>query len=262
MNWSRVWAVAGKEWLEIRKNKMILLGMAFLPLIMVATIWLTTYFMLGTSADELASSGFVPPPGLSELSLKDALIVLMNDQYMFYLLLVPIILPTVIAAYSIIGEKENRSLEPLLATPLSTWELLIGKSIAAISPAVILGWLSFIVTVLGLLIMCSNAVFLQAVRPLWSIGMLVFSPVLALASTLFAILVSSKVNDVRAAQSIAALAAVIPIITMSVLILLLNIYLTMFFLLWVALITVPINVFLLWLTAKLFQRESILLRWK
>ena len=44
------------------------------------------------------------------------------------------VLPTAIAAYSIVGEKVEKSLEPLLATPTTDGEILLGKSIAALLP--------------------------------------------------------------------------------------------------------------------------------
>ena len=60
------------------------------------------------------------------------------------------ILPTAIASYSIVGEKVEKSLEPLLATPTTDGELLLGKSIAAFLPPLIatyIGALIFMVLI-------------------------------------------------------------------------------------------------------------------
>lgn len=46
------------------------------------------------------------------------------------------ILPTGIASYAIVGEKIEKSLEPLLATPASDGDVLMGKSLAALIPAI------------------------------------------------------------------------------------------------------------------------------
>lgn len=47
------------------------------------------------------------------------------------------ILPTAIDSYSMVGEKVEKSLEPLLATPTTDSELLLGKSIAVFLPPLI-----------------------------------------------------------------------------------------------------------------------------
>ena len=49
-------------------------------------------------------------------------------------MLIPLFIPVNIAAYSIVGEKTTHSLEPLLATPISTGELLAGKNLASVIP--------------------------------------------------------------------------------------------------------------------------------
>jgi len=61
-----------------------------------------------------------------------------------------LIIPVNIAAYSVVGEKTTRSLEPLLATPITTAELLIGKNMAAAIPAVLATWAGFLLYLLAL----------------------------------------------------------------------------------------------------------------
>ena len=58
----------------------------------------------------------------------------------FYVILAGMI-PTTIASYTMVGEKVEKSLEPLLATPTTDGEILLGKGIAAFIPpiAAILG---------------------------------------------------------------------------------------------------------------------------
>ena len=48
--------------------------------------------------------------------------------FMFMFMIIPVAIPVTIAAYSIVGEKTTHSLEPLLATPITTSELLVGQS--------------------------------------------------------------------------------------------------------------------------------------
>jgi ABC-2 type transport system permease protein len=265
MNRQRIWAIVEKEWLDMRKNKMIVIMMALIPLLLVGMILGTTYFMQLAPEDELnlntGSQSFSLPPELAALGEKEGFIVLMNDQYMFYLLLIPMALPVYVAAYSIIGEKETRSLEPLLATPITTAELLVGKIIAAVSPAVILAWLSFAAVACGMYFIASRIVFTQLVRPVWTLGMLLLSPLFALLSTSSGVIASSRINDPRAAQQVTAI-FIVPLIGLSIAVLAGKIFLNVTVLLWATAVVALINLGVLWVAVRLFQRETILTRWK
>jgi ABC-2 type transport system permease protein len=264
MNTQRIGVIVGKEWMDMGKNKMVVLMMALLPVLLVAMIVGTTYFMARAPEADFepgAGSGMSLPPEMAHLDPKTGTIILLNDQYMFYLLLIPMALPIYMAAYSIIGEKETRSLEPLLATPISTAELLIGKTIAAVTPAVVLAWLSFLLTAVAIYFIASPVVLEYLVRPVWSLSMAIHSPLFALLSTLAGVIASSRMNDPRAAQQISAL-FIVPVIGLSMAVLMGRLYLSLNLLAWTILLMVLLNVGVLWLAVKLFQRETILTRWK
>ena len=94
------------------------------------------------------------------------------------------------------GEKATHSLEPLLATPITTFELLAGKSLAAAIPAIFAGYLSFGLFIGALpLIGVSKPVFQYITGSTWLLAILVAGPLMAIASVNFAIFVSSRVND-------------------------------------------------------------------
>ena len=87
IQWRRIWTVVSKEWAETRRNKMILWTTALLPVLLVAMILGTDYFMLrldaagqDTDADELPI-----PEQLQHLPQMEAFLIQMNEQYMFYL---------------------------------------------------------------------------------------------------------------------------------------------------------------------------------
>ena len=63
--------------------------------------------------------------------------------------MMPLMVPVTIAAYSIVGEKVTRSLEPLLATPISTTKLLLGKGLAAALPGIVTAWISYGLFLIG-----------------------------------------------------------------------------------------------------------------
>ena len=263
VNWHRVHAVVDKEWAQLKKNKMILWMMALLPVLLVAMVLGTDYFMLRAAAlgQDMDEDEMPIPDELQHLPKIEAFVIQMNEQYMFYLLLIPMTLPVYIAAYSIIGEKETKTLEPLLATPVSTWELLIGKSITATAPAVILNWLSFAVMVLGMHYLASPTVFAYSVRDVWIVGMLLLSPLLALLSVLLGVIVSSRINDPRTAQQIAGI-FVVPLIGASLVVLTGIVFLNVQIVIASALVILLIDLVILYFAVRLFQRETILTRWK
>ena len=265
MSWERIKAVISKEWMDMGKNKMVLIMMALLPILLVGMILGTVYFMERAPEADFepgtGSSGIALPEAMSHLDYKTGTIVLLNDQYMFYLLMIPMALPIYIAAYSIIGEKETRSLEPLLATPISTAELLVGKVTAAVVPAVVLAWLSFLITAAGMYVLASPVVFAYLVRPVWTLSMAVHAPLFALLSTSSGVIASSRLNDPRAAQQVSAL-FIVPVIAASMAVIMGRLYLSLDIMLWATAVIVLINVGVLWLAVRLFQREMILTRWK
>ena len=245
---------------------MIVISMALLPILLVAMVLGTAYFMLYIEGemgeakmdeDDLS----IIPAELQDMDPMHAFLMLMNDQYLFYFLLIPMMMPVYIAAYSIVGEKETKSLEPLLATPISVWELLVGKSIAAVVPSVVLTWFSFIVLVIGGYFIMPELVFLALIRPVWIVGMALLSPLLALLSVFSGVIVSSRMNDPRAAQQVTGI-FVIPIIALSIVVLAGKIFLSVAMVFVAAAVTLALDCLALYFAIKLFQRETILTRWK
>jgi ABC-2 type transport system permease protein len=261
MSIAKVQAIVDKELADARKNKMIVISMALLPVLLVALTLGTSFFYLNTAGALSEEDAGIIPPELSHLDPSYAFLVLLNDQYMFYLLLIPMVIPVYIAAYSIVGEKETKSLESLLATPISVWELLVGKSFAAAAPAVILTWLSFLVLAIGGYVIMPAPVFEALVRPVWLVGMLLLSPLLALLSVLSGMIASSRLNDPRAAQQVTGI-FIVPIIAMSIVVLMGRIFLSVGLVFLAAIVILVVDLVVLTIAVKLFQRETILTGWK
>jgi len=259
----RVWAVIQKEWAETARNRGIVWMMALIPAVIVLMVLGTDYGFVwaGQSGQDLKSVNMPVPPNLSHLPRHEALIIAMNEQFFFYLLLIPITLPVYIAAHSIIGEKETRTLEPLLASPVSTGELLLAKGFAAAAPAVVINWMAFSIVLGGVALIAPPAVLGYAVRDVWVIGMLLFSPLLALFSVMLGVLVSSRVNDPRTAQQISSV-FVMPLILISLMVLMGKAFLTVPLVLAGAAVALAADILVLFLAIRVFQRETILTRWK
>lgn len=240
----RLRALMHKEWEEAFKNKMVLIGIVVLPL-----------FFLGFAIFML-----VQAKGLSPDAPPEAKFILLN-QTMFYFLLLPLIIPLSIAVYAIVGEKEQRSLEPLLATPLTDLELFIGKVLAAAVPGVVISWLFFGIF-LGIARFLVTPELLGAVlSPPWLLAIFILSPLVAIFTVTVSMAISSRMSDTRAAyqlSSFAVLPVIIPIFVYGLKSALLSLRMIGLEAGIVALVDVGMVI----LAAKLFRREQILVRWK
>ena len=110
-----------------------------------------------------------------------------------------------------IGEREQRTLETVLTTPVSDRELLAGKAIAAVLPAVAISWLLFGAYVGLAEILAPQIVVSQIWTAEQAVAMALLAPALAGFAIAVGILVSLRSSDFRVAQQLAVLAA-IPII--------------------------------------------------
>jgi ABC-type Na+ efflux pump permease subunit len=143
----KIRTIISKEWSEVFKNRLVLFSVAFLPLIFIALPVLTVAATGSIDSGVTSNTGSDSMPGFEAICLgisdAECAEVYMLNLYAFMFMILPVAIPVTIAAYSIVGEKTTRSLEPLLATPITTTELLTGKALAAIIPAVTVTWLSF-----------------------------------------------------------------------------------------------------------------------
>ncbi len=184
---TRIRAVARKEFREYRGNRFIVLTMVFLPILFLA----------------------LPMAGLFRLSAHAAssAVHAQVGSALLLLLLTPVILPATIASYSVVGEREQGTLEPVLTTPVTREELLIGKAAAALIPAVAISYAFFAVMV--------SAVRAGAAQPVvdevWQapnfVAQLLFAPLLAGWAIWVGMAISARSSDVRVAQQLSTLAS-------------------------------------------------------
>ncbi len=253
-----------REWKEILKNRTLLQTMVLMPILLVALPTGVILFMNSVVLDfaeknrppEVVAK-FGPLSGSDNGTVLAGLITL---TFMFFLPL-PAVLPMTIASSSLVNEKEKRSLEPLLATPVKTSEILWGKSLSAIVPATILTWVSFILLVLLLGLILDRNVIKKLDLPLWFAIIGLWTPALATWTTLVGVAISSRAKDARAATQAGSF-MVIPIIAlilgMGTGVVVIN--WTVFgvgLVLWLMAVAVAY-----YIANQLFDRETILTRWK
>jgi ABC-2 type transport system permease protein len=177
-------------------------------------------------------------------------------------MIIPLAIPASISSYSIVGEKVNRSLEPLLATPITTSELLIGKSLAAIIPALAATWIGFTIFILGTWIIIANPEIIRNfLAGRWLIAIFVIGPLMALSAVSFSIIISSRVNDPRVAEQVSMI-IILPVLAAFFGQMAGIITLNITFMLASALVLALVDAVLVFLTIRLFQRETIITRWK
>jgi ABC-2 type transport system permease protein len=176
--------------------------------------------------------------------------------------MLPGVIPTLIAAYSIIGEKKTKSLEPLLATPISTLELFFGKVMAAVIPTVGVTWGAFVIFCI-IVDVGTYDLFGYLLMPnlTWLLAIFVVAPLFAVLSVIASTIVSSRMKDIRSAEQVSAF-FIIPIM-----ILFIGPFTGLFIIdvmviLLLALLFVAIDVLLLFIGVGLFDRENILIKWK
>jgi ABC-2 type transport system permease protein len=244
MRLSKVWIVAAKDLKIFKTRKSVLYSIVMLPLIAGVGFPVLIHFIISRGAN-------INSPQTTNIL----------NAFSFFFIIIAAILPTTIAAYSLGGEKVEKSLEPLLATPTTDSELLLGKSLAAFLPPIIAVYIGAI-----LFMVLMDKVTFSALGhnffPNWTIGviLLLVAPLTAIFSTEASVIISSRVNDVRSAQQFGALTSLpVAAIYMSIELGFLSFDVTM--LLITAAVVLAIDVVLFFIATKLFQREEILTKW-
>jgi ABC-2 type transport system permease protein len=266
---TRTVALLGKELADLRRNPAL-----FVPAILAGCLSMLLPFAiaivvpalagerLSESSDfEIALEMYGDQPALRALDPEAAVQAWIFQQFLVLLVLTPVTGAMSIAAYSIVGEKQARTLEPLLATPLTTIELLGAKVLGAFLPALALTGGTFLVYLAGVVVFAEPGAFRALLLPGSLAVTFVFGPLTSLAALQLAVCVSSRVNDARSAQQIGAL-VVLPLSAAFILQITGMLRLTLPIIGAAALALIGINVGLMLLGTVLFDRESILTRWK
>jgi ABC-2 type transport system permease protein len=265
----RIGALLGKELADLRQNPgvfypAILTGLIalVLPFVLAIGVPRVTGERLSDSSDfEVAVEMYRTQPAARALDPEGAVQAWLFQQFLVLLAMSPIAASMSVAAFSVIGEKQARTLEPLLATPLTTFELLAAKVLGSLLPALALTITTFGLYLAGIALFAERGVARALVAPQPLAVMFLLAPLAALAALQLAVCVSSRVNDARSAQQIGAL-IVLPLAGLLVLQLLGAVLLTMSLLLLIAAGLILFNLLLLWAGVRLFDRESILTRWR
>jgi len=264
----RILALLGKELDELRHSRLIVSTLVVPSILYVALpLWLLGSGMVGGM---LGEDALTPReletlrqslPQLAGLSANRVIEAFLVNQVLILFMLAPLFIPLTIASYSIIGEKQLRSLEPLLATPIRTWELLVAKALGAVIPGLLVTWVSYAVFAAGARLLVGGWLFEFMTSPTWLAAFALVVPLFALLAVGIAVVASARTNDPRAAQQLGAV-VILPVSGLLFAQVFGYVLLGAWLMVIVAAISLAVDLCLLWLAVRLFDREAILTRWR
>lgn len=190
-SWTRVGAILLKELRDYRRNRFVIRTMAATPVLFII-LPMIQLLAANASADT------------ANLNLRIGLSLL-------YMLVIPVTVPSVVSAYSVVGEREQGTLEPVLITPIRREEFLIGKALAAFAPTLVIAYGVFGVFLAAAALFAHPAIVSAIYAGTHVLVQLLFTPLLAAWAIWVGIAVSTRSTDVRAAQQLSVLASVPPL---------------------------------------------------
>ncbi len=242
MRLAKSWIIAAKDFKTLRKKKNIIYTLFFIPFLIAVLIPAVIGYVAHKSPAEL--DVFLP-------------------AFLFFYVMLAAYLATPIASYTIVGEKVEKSLEPLLATPTTDSEILLGKGIAAFFPplAALLGGSALFMLLMDLTPR-DKLGYYDFPDSNTAVVLLLLVPLALLMSVQVNVIISSRVTDVRAGQQLGGL-AVLPLggLYVSGELDLINLG-DASNLLIIAAALLVVDVLLFFVSRATFRREEILTRWK
>jgi ABC-2 type transport system permease protein len=173
-----------KEVREYRRNGFIVLTMAIIPLIFLIQPLIVVFGLPAAAANELA-----------------------HGHLLLYMLGIPALVPAAVAAYAVVGERQQGTLEPVLTTPVRREEFLLGKVLAALVPSVAIAYAVYAFFLACVELFAQPAVASALIRGPDLLAQLLFTPLLAAWSIWVGIAISARASDFRVAQQLGTLAS-------------------------------------------------------
>ncbi|MGI9006022.1 MAG: ABC transporter permease [Streptosporangiaceae bacterium] len=179
----RVRAIVRKDVTEYRRSKSIVSTMLVLPMM------------------------FLIEPLVSVLTLPATQSgALRHEQPLLYLLAIPALVPAILSAYAVVGERQQGTLEPVLTTPIRREEFLLAKALSALIPSVLVAYVVYGVFLAVVGIFAAPGVATSLIHWPELLAQLAFTPLLAAWSIWLGITISTRASEVRVAQQLGLLA--------------------------------------------------------
>jgi ABC-type Na+ efflux pump permease subunit len=230
----RVRAIFRKELREYRRNGNIIFAMVVFPPIFLIQPLITVLTETAAAAGGLA-----------------------HEHVLLYMLAIPALVPTALASYSVVGERQQGTLEPVLATPIRREEFLLGKALAAFVPSLAISY-----AVLVLFLACVELFAHPGIAPALLqapdlLAQLLFTPLIAAWSIWIGIAISARCSDIRVAGQLSLLAS-LPSVAVTTLLALNVIHATLGLALGGAALLLVLDTFGWRITSATFDRERLI----
>jgi ABC-2 type transport system permease protein len=234
MSTRRIGAIFRKELREYRHNGAIVVAMAIFPVVIIINP-LISILVVSSRASH----------------------VLSHENPLLYLLAIPALVPSTLASYSVVGERSQGTLEPVLTTPIRREEFLLGKAAAAFVPALVIAYAVYGVFIAVVELFAHAGIASAVVQGPQLLAQLVFTPLIAALAIWIGIAVSARTTDARTAQQLSTLCS-LPIIAVTSLIAYKVIHVTLGLTIGLGVVMVLIDIRGWRLISSTFDRERLI----
>ena len=255
-----------KEVLDLSRNRAALLPVALVALISLALPFTVVVIVPAITGQSLGDDTDLVKVSLvagihPELSADGRIQLFLFEQFLLVFLLMPITGAMALAAHAVVGEKQARTLEPLLATPITTFELLVAKVLGALVPTLTISTAALAAYFGCVALFAEPGVAGAMISIRTALLVALVGPAAALVSLQAAIVISSRVNDARTAQQFGVL-IIIPLTAVFVAQFMGALWLSATAIGFLGLGLFGAWILLTLVSVTLFQREVILTKWR
>ena len=255
-----------KELVDLTRNRV-----AFIPVLVAAAMAIAMPFLVAVVMPLVGGRALGSDPDLLKVSVVAGLHeelgpdgrvqYFLFQQFLMLFLLLPITGAMSLAAHSVVGEKQARTLEPLLATPISTFDLLLAKVLGALAPTLAIAIVGLVLYFAGVALVADPGVMGAMLSARTFVLVLLVGPASALVALQAAVLISSRVNDARTAQQFGVL-IILPMTALLIAQFTGSLWLSAWILALIGGCMIVVWVLLMLVSVAIFEREAILTRWR
>jgi len=270
LDWRAVRTIAKRDLILVSRSRSVVLPIILVPLILLvlmpAAVGSLSPLMDAASEIQDLQRFLEMMPGpmrqqFQAYSESETLVVFLL-VYMFapLFLILPMMTASTIAAGSFAGEKERKTLEALLYTPATDTELVLGKMLSALVPAMLVSLIGFV-----LYATVANVSAWQTMQrvfvpnAMWIVLILWLAPAAAALGLGTMVLVSTKVSTFQDAYQLSGM-VVIPLVLLVLGQIGGVVYLSAGFVFLAGVVLWVIDAVILWFAVRTFRRSEIIAR--
>jgi ABC-type Na+ efflux pump permease subunit len=217
LNKNRIKSIVKKDIKEVFTTKMVMLPLILVPVILcivIPAVLLVLFLKIDISlmnGMELLEK-IIPLYSVPEVFAAPAdkiAFIFFNYTFLPFFMIIPLMVSSIIAANAVVGEKERKTLETLLYTPITNTEFLIAKLLSSFLPAVLVSVIAFagyFIAVNAVSLILRNILLVRTI--IWLPAMLLMAPSVSLLGLAVTLLVSLKAKSFMEAQQTSAVIVV------------------------------------------------------